>query len=117
MTPKAAALLWIKDLLVFYENAIAVNNVSLECHKGKITGVFGSNSAGKSTLMWTISGIITDMKKKEQMKGGERITWYGEMTFAGDDILSLKPSEKAKKGIILCPKDGSFLPRAVSWKT
>ncbi len=104
MTPESTALLSIKDLLVFYENAIAVNNVSLECHRGKITGVFGSNSAGKSTLMWTISGIITDMKKKEQMKGGERIIWYGEMTFAGEDILSLKPSEKARKGIILCPE-------------
>jgi len=104
MTPDATPLLSVRDLLVFYENAIAVNNVSLECHAGKITGVFGSNSAGKSTLMWTISGIISDMKRKEQMKGGERIIWYGEMKFGGEDILSLKPSEKAKRGIILCPE-------------
>jgi branched-chain amino acid transport system ATP-binding protein len=104
VTSESNALLSVKDLLVFYENAIAVNNVSLQCATGRITGVFGSNSAGKSTLMWTISGIITDMKKKEQMKGGERIIWYGEMTFAGEDILALKPSEKAKKGIILCPE-------------
>ncbi len=104
MTGATSSLLSVKDLLVFYENAIAVNNVSLECHGGKITGVFGSNSAGKSTLMWTISGIIADMKKKEQMKGGERIIWYGEMKFGGEDILSLKPSEKARRGIILCPE-------------
>jgi branched-chain amino acid transport system ATP-binding protein len=94
----------VKDLVVFYENAVAVNNVTMECAQGKVTGVFGSNSAGKSTLMWTISGIIVDMQKKEQMKGGERIAWYGTMTFAGEDILKLKPSEKARKGIILCPE-------------
>src|SRR5512137_2560224 len=101
---EGGALMEIRNLVVFYENAVAVNNVSLQCQGGKITGVFGSNSAGKSTLMWTISGIIVDMKKKEAMKGGERIIWYGEMTFAGEDILSLKPSEKARKGIILCPE-------------
>jgi branched-chain amino acid transport system ATP-binding protein len=104
VTSQATALLSVRDLLVFYENAIAVNNVSIECRRGGITGVFGSNSAGKSTLMWTISGIIIDMKRKEQMKGGERIVWYGKMTLAGDDVLSLKPAEKAKKGIILCPE-------------
>jgi branched-chain amino acid transport system ATP-binding protein len=97
-------LLLVKELLVFYENAVAVNNVAIDCVDGRITGVFGSNSAGKSTLMWTISGIIVDMQKKEQMKGGERIAWYGTMTFAGEDIIKLKASEKARRGIILCPE-------------
>ncbi|MEW6664494.1 MAG: ATP-binding cassette domain-containing protein [Thermodesulfobacteriota bacterium] len=104
MTAEDNALLSIKDLLVFYENAVAVNNVTIECLRGKITGVFGSNSAGKSTLMWAISGIIVDMQKKEEMKGGERIAWYGTMTFAGEDILRLRPSDKARRGIILCPE-------------
>ncbi len=76
-------MLEIKNLMVFYENALAINNVSLTCQEGKITGVFGSNSAGKSTLMYTISGIILDMKKKQEMRGGERITVLGEMRFRG----------------------------------
>jgi len=97
-------VLEIKNLMVFYENAIAVNNISLRCEKGKITGVFGSNSAGKSTLMYAISGIILDMKKKEDMKGGERITVFGEINFNGENILNVKPSERAKSGIILCPE-------------
>jgi branched-chain amino acid transport system ATP-binding protein len=112
MTSDGKVLLQVKNLVVFYENAIAVNNVSLECQEGKITGVFGSNSAGKSTLMWAISGIIADMKKKEEMKGGERITWFGEMQFRGEDILYLKPSEKAKKGIILCPERRLIFPES-----
>src|SRR5512136_2662907 len=97
-------MLDIKNLMVFYENAIAINNINMTCQGGKVTGIFGANSAGKSTLMYTISGIILDVKKKEEMKGGERITVLGHITFQGIDITSMKPSERAKKGIILCPE-------------
>lgn len=94
----------IRQLMVFFENAVAVNNVNLDCERSKITGAFGSNSAGKSTLMWSISGIILDRKKKEDMKGGERISWFGEIRFEGEDILPLSPDKRAKRGIILCPE-------------
>lgn len=97
-------MLEIKNLMVFYENATAINNLSLSCDESKITGIFGSNSAGKSTLMYTISGIILDTKKKEEMRGGERISILGEMRFQGRDILNVKPSERAKMGIVLCPE-------------
>lgn len=97
-------MLQIDDLMVFYENAIALNNISLKNETGKITGVFGSNSAGKSTLMHTISGIILDIKKKEEMKGGERITVHGKIRFEGRNIMGIKPSERARIGIILCPE-------------
>src|SRR4030066_2568304 len=97
-------MLEIKNLMVFYENAIAINNINIKCQGGKVTGIFGANSAGKSTLMYTISGIILDVKKKEEMKGGERITVLGNITFEGMDITFMKPSERAKKGIILCPE-------------
>lgn len=105
-------LLAVRGLMVFYENSLAVNNVSLQCREGKITGIFGANSAGKSTLMHAISGIIIDIQKKEEMKGGERISWFGEMTFAGEDILRLKPSERARKGIILCPERRHVFPES-----
>lgn len=90
--------------MVFYENALAINNVSMRCQEGKITGVFGSNSAGKSTLMYTISGIILDVKRKEEMRGGERVTVLGEIQFRGENVINVKPSERARKGIILCPE-------------
>ncbi|MBN1225560.1 MAG: ATP-binding cassette domain-containing protein [Deltaproteobacteria bacterium] len=98
------ALLEARDLMVFYENAIAINNVSLGCRRGHITGIFGANSAGKSTLMYTISGIILDVKKKERMKGGERITVLGKLIYEGKDIVGMEPSTRARKGIILCPE-------------
>jgi branched-chain amino acid transport system ATP-binding protein len=94
----------IKELMVFYENAISINNINLSCKKGEITGAFGANSAGKSTLMYTISGIILDVKKKEKMKGGERITILGQINYKGADIIHMEPSERAKKGIVLCPE-------------
>jgi branched-chain amino acid transport system ATP-binding protein len=97
-------ILEIKDLMVFYENAVAINNVHLTCRKGKVTGVFGANSAGKSTLMYTISGIILDQKKKEQMRGGERITVIGAILYEGRDIIGVEASERAKMGIVLCPE-------------
>jgi len=93
-----------KNIMLFYENAIAVNNLSFTANTGKITGIFGSNSAGKTSLMWVLSGIILDMRRKEAMRGGERITVLGEVLYEGENIIAMKPSERAKRGIILCPE-------------
>jgi len=94
-------MLEVKNLMVFFENALALNDLSLEVKKGEIVGVLGSNSAGKTTLMNTISGLILDMKKKEERRGGERISVLGELRFEGSDILQMKPSERVRRGIVL----------------
>jgi branched-chain amino acid transport system ATP-binding protein len=107
-------MLEIKDLMVIYENAVAINNISIRCEAGKITGIFGSNGAGKSTLMHAISGIILDIRKKEEARGGERITVLGEMRFNGEDIMNVKPSQRAKKGIILCPERRQIFPESTT---
>jgi branched-chain amino acid transport system ATP-binding protein len=98
------SMLEVNGLMVFYENALAINNVDMQCQKGAITGIFGANSAGKSTLMYTISGIILDIEKKERMRGGERITVLGSIYYDGVDIIFMETSDRAKKGIILCPE-------------
>lgn len=107
-----SAILEIKDLMLFYENAVAVNNINLRIEDGQVVGIFGSNSAGKSSLMLCISGIILDVKKKEEMRGGERITLTGEILFKGDDVLSVEPSQRAKRGIILCPERRLIFPES-----
>jgi branched-chain amino acid transport system ATP-binding protein len=109
-------ILEIKNLMLFYENALAINNVSLTVSEGLIVGVFGSNSAGKSSMMYCISGIILDVAKKEKMKGGERITLTGEIKFRGEDILRIEPSERAKKGIILCPERRLIFPESSTFE-
>src|SRR3989304_9084234 len=98
--------------MLFYENALAVNNICIAVNEGQIVGIFGSNSAGKSSLMLCISGIILDVRKKEEMRGGERITLTGEIRFRGEDILKVEPSERAKKGIILCPERRLIFPES-----
>jgi branched-chain amino acid transport system ATP-binding protein len=52
--------------------------------------------------MNTLSGLIIDTKIKEHRKGGERITIYGKIVFNGEDITDLYPSERVKRGMVLC---------------
>jgi branched-chain amino acid transport system ATP-binding protein len=94
-------MLQVQNLMVFFENALALNDFSMELPEGEFRGVIGSNSAGKTTLMNAISGLIIDMKVKEQRKGGERITVIGEIFYNGKEITQLKPSERVKQGIVL----------------
>jgi len=91
-------------LMVFYENMLALNNVGIRCETDQIVGVFGANSAGKSTLMYMLSGIILDIRKKEEMAGGERVTLAGSIRWGGREIASEKPSRRARMGIVLCPE-------------
>ncbi len=98
------SLLEVINLMVFYENAVAINNVNLSCGKGLITGVFGANSAGKTTLMFTVSGMILDTARKEKMRGGIRITVMGDILFEGRSIMDVEPSRRAHLGIVLCPE-------------
>jgi branched-chain amino acid transport system ATP-binding protein len=101
-----------KDLMVFFENMLALNNVSLECDKNRIVGVFGANGAGKSTLMHTLSGILLDMRLKEEARGGERISVFGKVLYAGRPVHDWKPSRRAREGIVLCPERRRLFPES-----
>ena len=98
--------------MVFFENALALNDFSMEVKEGQIVGVIGSNSAGKTTLMNTLSGLIIDMRIKEKRRGGERITVYGEIIFDGEDISETRPNERVKKGIVLCRERHPIFPES-----
>jgi len=103
-------MLETKNLMVFFENSLAINDLSLEIKKGEIVGVLGSNSAGKTTLMNTISGLIIDIKRKEDRRGGERITVLGEIKFEGEDITNTEPDKRVKKGIVLSRERHPIFP-------
>lgn len=94
-------MLEIRNMTVFFENAISVNDLSFMVNKGEVIGIFGSNGAGKTTLMNTISGITLHMKFRNQREGGQRIGIYGEQLFEGENIGDKMPSYRVKKGIVL----------------
>ncbi len=105
-------MLGTSNLMVFYENALAINNVSLEVEQGEIVAVLGSNGAGKSTLMYTISGITLDEKLKEERCGGERITILGGIELFGEEIDRLNARARVERGIVLCPERRRVFPES-----
>ncbi len=95
-------MLEVRGLVVFYENALAVNDLTLGVERGEVVGVFGSNSAGKTTLLNTIAGLTLHLARREQRKGGMRITLQGSVAFEGKRIDGLPPRARVEKGIVLC---------------
>jgi branched-chain amino acid transport system ATP-binding protein len=105
-------MLEVQNLMVFFENALALNDFSMSVGEGEIVGVIGSNSAGKTTLMNTLSGLIIDMAVKEKRKGGERITVYGKILYKGEEITTTKPSDRVKRGIVLSRERHPVFPES-----
>lgn len=105
-------MLSVNNLMVFFENALALNDFSMEVKEEQVVGVIGSNSAGKTTLMNTLSGLIIDMRIKEKRRGGERITVYGEVYYRGEDITATKPNRRVKMGIVLCRERHPVFPES-----
>ena len=52
-----SSILSIKNLHKRYGKIHAVNNVSLEIHKGNVYGILGPNGSGKSTLLAMLQGV------------------------------------------------------------
>ncbi len=65
-------LLDVKNIEVAYGKIVAVKDVSLNVSDGEIVTLIGSNGAGKSTTLRTISGLLKP-KKGEISFGGKRI--------------------------------------------
>jgi len=106
------SLLRVENLMVFFENALVVNDFSLEVDEGEIRGVIGSNSAGKTTLLNALSGLLSERQVREKRRGGERITILGEISYRGEAITLERPASRVAKGLVLCRERHPVFPES-----
>ena len=84
-------MLAIENLEVVYQDVILVlRGVSLEIKKGAIVALLGSNGAGKTTVIRSITGLL-DVQNGDITKGS--------ISVDGEDITNLDPSKIVEKGI------------------
>ncbi|HCT98172.1 ATP-binding cassette domain-containing protein [Carnobacterium sp. PL24RED07] len=83
-------MLEVKDLKVSYGMIEAIKGISFEVNQGEIVSLIGSNGAGKSTTLRTISGI--------------KPAKSGQILYEGQDILKSNAMKIVKAGISQVPE-------------
>jgi branched-chain amino acid transport system ATP-binding protein len=90
-------LLQLTEVSVHYGRIAAVNDLSLEVNKGELVGLVGHNGAGKSTTLWTITGVHKPTS--------------GRITFEGQSIVGESPDAILRRGIALVPENRRIFSR------
>jgi branched-chain amino acid transport system ATP-binding protein len=85
-----SALLRLEQIHSYYGKIQALKGISLEVRQGEIVALLGSNGAGKSTTLKTISGIVTPRS--------------GEIRFQGENIVGKPPHKIVEMGIVHVPE-------------
>jgi branched-chain amino acid transport system ATP-binding protein len=91
------ALLEVNDLHTFYGNIEALKGVSLRVEEGEVVTLIGSNGAGKSTTLRSISGLTPPRE--------------GTIKFDGTEIGEVPPQEIVQMGISQSPEGRHVFPR------
>jgi branched-chain amino acid transport system ATP-binding protein len=84
------ALLEVNSIHTFYGAIEALKGVSIAVGEGEIVTLIGSNGAGKSTTLRSVSGLTPAAS--------------GTITFDGDDITRVPAHEIVTRGIALSPE-------------
>ena len=74
----------------------AIRGVSLKVRRGEISAVLGSNGAGKTTILKTISGILDPRR--------------GSVHFKGADITAADPAKIVRMGLCHVPEGREVFP-------
>jgi branched-chain amino acid transport system ATP-binding protein len=83
-------MLEVKEISVSYLGVPVIRNVSFHVEEGQMVSIVGSNGAGKSTILKTISGLLRPLS--------------GEIFFRGRRIDSLPPFGITAAGISHIPE-------------
>ena len=89
-------LLRLTDVVVHYHKVKALKGISLEVGEADFVTLIGSNGAGKSTTLRTISGLVHPTS--------------GEIFFDGQKINRLSPDQIVKMGIAHVPEGRRVFP-------
>jgi len=96
-------LLRLKDIVIHYQKVAAIQGISFELQEGQLITIIGSNGAGKSTTLRTISGLVRPSD--------------GEIKFDGQRIDGLAPEKVLKLGIAHVPEGRRISrPAANRWQ-
>jgi len=90
-------MLRLIDVDTYYGPSQVLNKVSLEVNKGEIVCLLGANSAGKTTTMKTIFGLIHPRK--------------GSVVFEEHPIEHKLPGDIVRLGLALVPEARRIFPR------
>jgi branched-chain amino acid transport system ATP-binding protein len=91
------ALLEVEGIHTYYGNIEALKGISLSVEQGEIVTLIGSNGAGKSTTLRSISGLTPPRE--------------GSIRFDGEPIGETPPQEIVQRGISLSPEGRHIFPR------
>jgi branched-chain amino acid transport system ATP-binding protein len=91
------ALLEVKDVHTFYGNIEALKGISLEVEDGECVTLIGSNGAGKSTTLRSISGLTPPRQ--------------GSIRFKDREITETPPQEIVSMGVAHAPEGRHVFPR------
>src|SRR4030042_5001232 len=89
-------LLKLKDLWCHYGGAEVLRGITLEVEEDSIITIIGSNGAGKTTILRTISGL--------------KARSSGEILFQGERIDRKLPQDIVRRRIVHVPEGRALFP-------
>jgi ABC-type branched-subunit amino acid transport system ATPase component/ABC-type branched-subunit amino acid transport system permease subunit len=83
--PAGADLLVLRDVSISFGGLQALDGIGLVVPEGGLYGIIGPNGAGKTTLFNVINGFLAPGR--------------GTISFAGEPLVGLRPSQVCRRGI------------------
>ena len=91
-----APMLELDGIQAGYNDAIAIESISLKVAQGEVVCLLGANGSGKTTTMRAVTGLIPLLK--------------GTIRYRGEDISTMPAHERVTAGICLSPEGRQIFP-------
>ncbi len=91
------AMLELDDVQTYYGNIHALKGISIKVDEGEVVTLIGSNGAGKSTTLLTISGLVHARS--------------GEINLEGRSLVGMPAHEITGLGVVQSPEGRRVFPR------